>query len=269
MAAAISFNVLVALVPLLVLAAGLTGFLLSARFEDPTAAVVSLLVSRMPEAGLDLTGLVRGLVDGMVARRTGFTVVGLVFFVLLATRLAGTLRSALREIFDVADRRGILAGKAFDVGVVLVGVVLLTLNLGATVVYPPVVAFGLRTLHLEGAEASFTERAAGALVAFGSIWLLFLLAYRYLPARRIRWRPAVIAASFAAVGHELLKGGFSWYATEVADYGSAFGNLATVALLIFWIYYGSLVFILGGEFAQVSTMRKASRVAVARFRTGS
>ena len=79
----------------------------------------------------------------------------------------------------------------------------------------------------------------------------------------------MIAATFAAAGYELLKSGFSWYVTEVADYGTAFGNLATVALLIFWIYYGSLVFILGGEFAQVSTMRKASRVAVARFRTGT
>lgn len=45
--------------------------------------------------------------------------------------------------------------------------------------------------------------------------------------------------------------------TEIADYGSAFGNLATVAVLFFWIYYGAVVFILGGEVARVYTMRKA------------
>ena len=60
----------------------------------------------------------------------------------------------------------------------------------------------------------------------------------------------------------MLKTGFSWYATEMADYGTAFGNMATLAVLIFWIYYGSIVFILGGEVAQVYTMRKASRVQV-------
>ena len=53
--------------------------------------------------------------------------------------------------------------------------------------------------------------------------------------------------------------------TEIADYGSAFGNLATVAVLFFWIYYGAVVFILGGEVAQVYTMRKASRVGVMSF----
>ena len=56
--------------------------------------------------------------------------------------------------------------------------------------------------------------------------------------------------------------------TEIADYGSAFGNLATVVVLFFWIYYGSIVFILGGEVAQVSTMRKASRAGVMSFEAG-
>lgn len=265
MAGAIAFNVLIALFPLLVLGVGLTGFVLRARFEDPTAAVVALLVDTMPEAGVDLTGLLGDLVSGLVEQRTGLTVVGLAFFVLIATRLVGTLRIVLREIFDIGQRRGILAGKLFDVSVVLLGLALLMLNLGVTILFSAAVQFGVGALGLEGRTLTLTERSAAFAIAFASIWLLFLLTYRYLPARRIRWRPAAVAATFAAVGHEVLKTAFSWYATEVADYGSAFGNLATVAVLFFWIYYGSLVFILGGEFAQVSTMRKASRVGVVSF----
>ena len=80
---------------------------------------------------------------------------------------------------------------------------------------------------------------------------------------------AAIAATFTAVSHESLKFGFSWYATEVANYGSTLGNLATVGVLFFWIYYESLVFILGGEVAQVYTMRRASRVGVVSFRDGT
>jgi uncharacterized BrkB/YihY/UPF0761 family membrane protein len=36
-------------------------------------------------------------------------------------------------------------------------------------------------------------------------------------------------------------------------------------VLFFWIYYGSIVFILGGEVAQVYTMRRASRAGVMSF----
>ncbi len=265
MAGAIAFNVLIALFPLLIMGVGLTGILLSSRFSDPTGAVMAGVSEILPDAGVDLSGFVRGLTDGLVEQRTGFTVVGLIFFVLLATRLAGTVRTALREIFDVGRRRGIVAAKLFDVVVVLVGVVLLTLNLGVTVALSAAMAFVVDLLALQGWSLTVAQRVFGMSLAFGSVWVLFLITYRYMPARRVPWRTAVIAATFTAVGHELLKTAFSWYATDVADYGSAFGNLATVAVLFFWIYYGSLVFILGGEFAQVSTMRKASRVGVVSF----
>ncbi len=265
MAGAIAFNVLIALFPLLLMGIGLTGILLSSRFADPTGAVVAGVSEILPDAGVNLSGFVRELTDGLVEQRTGFTVVGLVFFVLLATRLAGTVRTALREIFDVGRRRGIVAAKLFDIAVVLIGVVLLTLNLGVTVALSAAMEFVVDLLALQGWTLTVAQRAFGMSLAFGSVWILFLITYRYMPARRVPWRTSIIAATFTAVGHELLKTAFSWYATDVADYGSAFGNLATVAVLFFWIYYGSLVFILGGEFAQVSTMRKASRVGVVSF----
>ena len=43
------------------------------------------------------------------------------------------------------------------------------------------------------------------------------------------------------------------------------GNLATATLVLLWIYYEALVFILGGEIAQVSMMRRASRIGVVSF----
>lgn len=267
MAGAIAFNVLVALVPLIILAIGVTGFVLRARFGDPTEAVVALVAENIPQAGadLDVQALLARLTNGVVAQRTGLTVLGAVFFVWLATRLAGSLRIALRETFDIGTRRGIVEGKLFDMLAVVVGVLLLTLNIGVTVLFAAALDFGVNVLHLAGRTLTFTEVVAGHAVAALSIWTLFLVAYRYLPARSVPWRTVVVAATFAAVAHETLKAGFSWYATEVANYGSTLGNLATGAVLVFWIYYGALVFILGGEVAQVYTMRKASRVGVASF----
>lgn len=268
MAGALAFNVLVALIPLVILGAGLTGFILSARFESPTEAVIGLVTRALPDAGVDLRGLLEALTRGVVEQRRGFTLLGAFFFVWLSTRLVGSLRTVVREVFDIGARRGIIAGKLFDIAAVLVGLVLVTLNLGATVVIMAAKDFGVMLLGLTGRTLTLTDRFVGFSVSFLSIWTLFLIAFRFLPPRRIPWRTVLVAASFAAVGHELLKLGFSWYATEVADYGTTFGNLATVAVLVFWIYYGALVFILGGEVAQVSTMRKATRAGVVSFEGG-
>ena len=42
----------------------------------------------------------------------------------------------------------------------------------------------------------------------------------------------------------------------------AYGNLTTIVVLLFWIYYGSVVFVLSGEVAQVYTMRKVRKVQI-------
>lgn len=270
MAGAIAFNLVLALFPLIVLGIGIAGIALSRFGGDPTQYVLALLIDNLPQAsGVEVTAFVESLTQGLLERRTGYTIAGSIFLLWVATRLSGSLRVALREIFDIGTKRNPLVGKLFDVTAVLVGFLLLTLNLGATVAVTAAVQYGVGLFGIDGAGLSLAERALGYLISFVSIWTLLFFLYRYFPARPITMRTALIAATFAAVAHESLKLGFSWYATEVANYGSTLGNLATVAVLFFWIYYESLVFILGGEVAQVSTMRKASRVGVANFEDGS
>ena len=264
MAGAVAFNLLLALIPLLMLGVGLTGYAVSARFGDPVAGIVGLASEFFPGAGggVDLTSFLQAVLERLLEQRGGLTVLGAVFFVFIATRLVGSVRAALRETFDVGQARGIVEGKIFDIKVVVVGVVLLTLNLGVTVFLEGAMDLGIRVLGFQGVVITLAQWLTAYSVALVSIWLLFLVVYRYLPARRIPWRTAMVAATFSAVFHEVLKAGFSWYATDLANYTSTFGNLATVAVLVFWIYYEAVVFILGGEVAQVYTMRKASRMTV-------
>lgn len=262
MAGSVAFNLLVAALPLLLLAIGICGYVLSAQVSDPVEAVVSVVMEMMPEGagGLDAASIVRTVVASMLERRSGFTLLGALVFTWLATQLMATLRVVLRRIFDVAQERGVLLGKLFDVLVVVAGVLLLTLNLGVTVTFGAAMGIGVQVLGLGGALVSFAEWAFGQGVALLSVWCLFLIVYRYLPAGRVPWRVSMIGATFSAVAHEALKVGFSWYATDVADFTSTWGNVAVVALLFFWIYYEALVFILGGEIAHVYALRKAETV---------
>lgn len=265
MAGAIAFNLVLALFPLVILGIGIAGFVLS-RFGDPTRYVVGLLTDNLPQgAGVELTGLVESLTQSLLAGRAGYTIAGSVFLLWVATRLAGSLRVGLRETFDIGAKRNPLHGKLFDIAAVVIGFVLLTLNLGVSVLITATVDYGVSIFGITGTALSLTERMVGYGISLLSIWTLLFLLYRYMPLRPVAYRTAFVAATFAAIAHESLKFGFSWYATEVADYRSTLGNLANVAVLFFWIYYESLVFILGGEVAQVANMRKASRVGVERF----
>ena len=262
MAGAISYNLLIAVVPLFLLVVGLWGYVLRARYGDPSEVIVRLLENYIPVVGgdIDLMAEMGSAINGLVAGRAGYSVVGSLLFIWLATRLVSTLRSALREVFDIATDRGILRGKIFDAQVVVIGGILLLLNVVITVVLQSLGGWGAGLIGVTEDFLGTTQRWLAVLLAFASIWALFALIYWYVPARRIQWRTAWLAATVMAVSYEVMKWGFGWYATSVADYRSTYGNLTTLVVLFFWIYYASVVFVLSGEIAQVYTMRKARKV---------
>ncbi len=266
MAGAIAFNLLVAFIPLLLFAVGVSAMVLSARFGDPTSALLDLVQEVLPviQGDIDLVATVRDQISTLLEQRRGFTLVGALLLIWFSTRLVGTLRTALGEIFDIADDRGIVGGKIFDVQMVVAGSVLLLVNLGVTALLQAAQSLGVEALGVDGSTLGLLQTVTAQGLAFLSIWVLFVAIYRYLPARRLPWRAALIAATFTAVLHELLKEGFGWYVTSLANYRTTYGNLITLAVLFFWIYYEAIGFILGGEVAQVWTMERARRVRTRR-----
>ena len=264
MAGAISFNVLVAIVPLVLFAVGVAGLVLRSRFGEPEEILTGFLLENLPVLGGDLelvTRIGRELADFLAAGKS-FTILGAILLLWFASRLVGTLRTVLREIFDIGTARGIVWGKIFDMGIVAFGGALFLLNIGTTAVLRAGRDFGVSLLGLEGQALNLVQRASVQGLAVIAIWLLFLGVYRFLPHRPVPWRTALIAATFASVVHEVLKSGFGWYVSEIADYRSTYGNLISLAVLFFWIYYEAIGFILGGEVAQVWTMREARRVQI-------
>lgn len=266
LAGAIAFNILVAAAPLILAALGIAGTILRLQQTDPTETLLRYIFEGLPPVSEEFQAMVGRILRGLVEQSTGLLSIGTVFFVWLSTRLIGTLRTALREVFDIQQGRGIIAGKLFDMKMVIAAGTLLALNVGITVTLELVARFGLDALGISTGDLRPFQLFYGRVVAFLSIWAMFLLMYRYLPPRKIHWSTAVVAATFAAVLFELLKLAFGWYVTNVADYRSTYGNLATLVVLILWIYYSATVFILGGEVGQVFAMRRIRRKQKERLR---
>ncbi len=200
------------------------------------------------------------MVREVVAGRTQFGILGIALFVWTATRFFGSLRSVLKHIFDLPEERGIVAGKIFDGVMVLVAGTLFLLNTGITVAIEAAQTYGLELLGVaERTETLTLQRMLARLLAFAFIYLMFVLIYRFLPLRRTPWRIALVAAAFTSVVWELLKGAFAWYVGTVADYRTTYGTLSTLILLVFWAYYSSVVFILGGEVAYVYDLLRRRR----------
>jgi membrane protein len=100
------------------------------------------------------------------------------------------------------------------------------------------------------------EYVVGRTLAWVTITMMFFALYKYLPNRKIRWQTALTAAIFSGVAIELAKVLFSalvgWF-----NPGSLYaGTLAALIVAVVWVYYVAMIFILGGEVAQVAELRR-------------
>ena len=89
---------------------------------------------------------------------------------------------------------------------------------------------------------------------------MFAVIYRYLPSPSagIEWREAFFAGAIVAVLWEAAKIGFAFYLSRFGNYDKVYGSLGGAVALVFWIYYSSMILLLGAEIAKLySDVREA------------
>ena len=268
LASGITFSVIVAAVPFLLIVVSLIGMTLQSAAQasglepiEQLRRYLDVIVPFLSQGGIGPERtLPEDLLDQVLRQGQAIGAIGFVGFVWFSTRLFGSLRAVLREIFDLRQSRGIVQGKIFDAEMVIVSSVLLILNIGITIVVNLGKARGIELLGLTPPQVGVVEAIYATVTALIFIFVLFLLIYKYVPARRVPWRMAVIAAAFTAIFWEILKLGFGLYLTHIANFRSVYGNIATLVVVVLWIYYLSIVFVLGGEVAQVHELRRVRRL---------
>lgn len=258
LASGISFNLLLAIVPFLLLfATGLTYVL----GQSPSAAIdeVTELVNRFLPAGSGGAATVtRRILADVIRSRGTVTLFSLIGFVWFSTRLFGSLRWVLGAIFDIETDRGIIEGKIFDVKVTIVSSVLLVLYTALSAYLAIASTRGVAVLAALGIRQEVmgtVEYTIGRLVAFVFIGALFYALYKYIPNKRIRWQTALVATAFSAAAFEAARSVFAAYARSFHPGSLYTGTIAALVIVIIWVYYASIVFILGGEVAQVFELR--------------
>ena len=183
-------------------------------------------------------------------------------FVWFSTRLFGSLRSVLAQIFDIDSDRGIVAGKIFDIQITIVSSLLLVFYTALNTYLALATTRGmvlLGELGLRKETMGSIEYQIGQLIAFLFIALMFFALYKFLPNRKIRWQMALIASLFTSVLLELAKRLFGAYVQSFNPGSLYSGTVAALVIVVVWVYYAAMIFILGGEVAQVYELRRVRR----------
>jgi membrane protein len=262
LAGGVAFSILLAAVPFVLLLVSGLGYFLNLSPAASLSRVSQLMDQLLPPQSGTSANVVTSLMNEAIRVRGKVGLLSAITFIWFSTRLFGSLRAVLAEVFDLDHDRGIVEGKIFDVKVTMIA----TLTVVAYTIlnaYLAIATTRWQQIFLQaGVRAAAMSRLAYAGVR--TLEVLFVVAmffalYKFLPARRIRFKTAAIAALFGGVLLEIAKVIFTAYLRRFNP-GSLFtGTLAAIVIVIIWVYYAAITFILGGEIGQVYELRRVRR----------
>ncbi len=253
LASGLTFDALLAAVPFVFLLLSVGGYVLSAEAGRAQVDIDDYLRRFLPapHAGTDPFAPILRLAERVVNERGTLGLLGVPLFVWFSTRLFGSLRASLNEVFDTEDTRGWWLGKVRDVALVLAVTALFLLN--------AVLSEGVQWLaRFDWAGFEFVPFFAAQLVAFALVVAVFVIVFRSAPAHPVRGDTALVAALVCAVGFEVAKTLLGLYIDTLVrpDRLIRDATIAAVLLFVVWTYYMSFVFLIGGQIAQVYELRR-------------
>ncbi len=248
-AGSLAFYTLFSLAPTVIIAVTVIGFVLGqeaahgeivAQLEGvmggEAAAAVEQAVNR---SRLDQSGLVP-------------TILGVGALLIGATTVFAQMQFSLNTIWGVAarpNRNSVLAfllSRVFSLTVVLaIGFVLLvSLLLG--VALRAMLYFADQYIPVSALVAESVE----SLMSLALVSLLFATIFKVLPDVILGWRDVWVGAVVTALLFTLGRYGISVYLGYTAT-ASAYGAAGSLVLILLWVYYSSLILLLGAAFTRV------------------
>ena len=188
---------------------------------------------------------------------TAIIVVGAALAVWSLSGAMQTLQWALNIAHDLEEKRGFVHRR-------LSGLAMLACCLIAFILAFGLLVLGPQATHWVGDAidqpaivswiwwtAEWPVLVVVLLIAFGGI-------YRFGPDMEgCRWRPVSAGAVTAVIVWLVASGGFAWYVANFGSYNKTWGSLATVIVMLTWLWLSSLALVLGAAIdAEVARTRR-------------
>ena len=261
MAAALSYYTVFSLPPLLVLLLTILGAVLDP--QDIQGTLETQMRDAMGASGAEQVRTILANADRPGAGGLVPTILSVVALLLGATGVFGQLQAALNKAWNVApdpEKGGIknmLLKRVFGIGMVLGLAFILLVSL---VVSAMLSAFGeqLGRFLPSGLSAPVLE-AINFVGSLAVISLLFGAIFKVLPDAEIGWRDVAVGAVVTGLLFVAGKFALGLYLGR-SNPGEAFGAAGALALMLVWIYYSSMIVMLGAEFTQAWAERRGSGI---------
>ncbi len=200
------------------------------------------------------------LIQIIIQPNQGLLSFGFLFAIYLATNGLDGLLSAFKDSYNTQFKRSALKQKMLSISLLFIITLLLIIAIAAIVTSEVVIYYFLD----EGDTISALFLVIGkwiiiALLCFFAISFMYYLGGN----RKEKWRFISAGSSLATFLVLIVSLGFAFYVDNFANYNKIYGSIGTLIVVMLWIYFNSLVLLIGFELnasiQQAGSIRKVKQ----------
>ncbi|NMA73250.1 MAG: YihY/virulence factor BrkB family protein [Bacteroidales bacterium] len=238
-AAALTYNTLLALIPILALL-----FAIARGF-----GFVNIIQSQLFEnLGIDNQSLatIFQLADDYISKAKGGVFVGIGIIMLLWTiiKLLNNIEITFNIIWQVKKGRSMYRKITDYFSMLLLTPIFLILSSG-TSIFITSIAAQIENFALLAPFSKFIIR----MVPFFITWLMFTGLYLYMPNTKVKFKPALVAGILAGTIFQFFQFLYISGQIWVTKYNAIYGGFAAIPLLLLWLQMSWTICLFGGQLA--------------------
>ena len=258
LAGGLAFSLFVCIIPFfLIMFAVLGNILDSQNMQAQVNSAISTIIPYDKYADF-VKKIVFSRISEVIEYKNVAGIVGGFGLLFAASGLFSSMRTILNKVFGVENTVHFLLGKLRDFALILMVILIFFILTILAPVLDLIRQAAQQWQSLSFLSLGIFEHFIFSLISLVIIFLVFTLLYLAVPARKLSKRAIFISSLWAAILWETAKQGFGFYLHHFTTLGRIYGTYALVVVVAFWIYYSSIVFIIGAEIGRLYSERKYS-----------
>jgi len=252
----LSFSLFVCIVPFVLIIFSVLGSVLDSTYMQYQISLLIDTIIPYYQYAEFVKKIIFARITEVIQYKTIAGIVGAFGLLFAASGLFSSMRTILNAIFGMKSEESVLLAKLKDFALVL----LVILSFFVTTVLMP--AFNLtlaavnKITNTKFLQSGILQDIVITAISFVLIFILFSILYLVVPKKKIGKKAVLVGAFWAAVLWEAAKQLFGYYLHNFAAFGKIYGAYALVVVVAFWIFYASIVFIIGAEIGKLYSERR-------------
>jgi membrane protein len=252
LAASISYYLLLSIFPFLLGIIALSSFFIDApALQEQIFQAFKYLIPVSQD-------FILNVINGVIDERGAIGIISIILLLIGCIGFFNALRKSLNTAWGIHKSTSLIRSQLTNFAMILGAVLLLFIarfitiilniseNILSTAAYQPLT--NLVLLHL-----------LVIIIDIALAFFVFIILYKFVPERRIRWGDVWVSALAGAVCFEIISIIFMLYLDTFNPYNLIYGSLGAIIALLIWTYLTALIFLFFAKISAVNLRIKAGQ----------